>query len=334
MNDHTNKKKEQPHKHHYVPQFYLAGFTNRNDVDSNFFVLDLKSKIQRESTPKKSAYQHDFHRVDTSSSNQEPMYIENSIAQLESKQSSVIKKIIQDRMLPSENDDDYDFQHLLCFVAFMIVRVPRFRQLISENIDHTSKKQLRSTFSSHEVREHFKKAIKANLDTLDPLIKFKITKYLDNDPDLTKLAEYANSGDYDVIVEQTYHVKIMIDMVGELMPVIAQRNWALWIAEDNVPDLICSDSPVSLTWEIPNNGPYPPGFELPNTLLTIPLNRRVLLISKFEEIETGCIIKEPEIAKSNTRTKEFASQVFSPEKDFVWMKKDGSIGRVQDLISA
>ena len=42
----------QPRKHHYVPQFYLAGFTENDSKDGQLFVLDKEQRKTWAKTPK------------------------------------------------------------------------------------------------------------------------------------------------------------------------------------------------------------------------------------------------------------------------------------------
>lgn len=52
--------KNVPRKHHYVPQFYLAGFTLDGSSESPLFVCDQEQSKTWKSTPKQSAHRRDF----------------------------------------------------------------------------------------------------------------------------------------------------------------------------------------------------------------------------------------------------------------------------------
>ncbi len=56
--------KAMPRKHHYVPQFYLQGFTVDGKGDGQLWVLDQKTGRQWQSTAKSSARQTDLYRVE------------------------------------------------------------------------------------------------------------------------------------------------------------------------------------------------------------------------------------------------------------------------------
>ena len=53
-----------PRKHHFVPAFYLAGFTASDTEDDRLYVFDQEQVRQWPSTPKNAGYEHDFYAVD------------------------------------------------------------------------------------------------------------------------------------------------------------------------------------------------------------------------------------------------------------------------------
>jgi hypothetical protein len=158
-------------------------------------------------------------------------------------------------------------------------------------------------------------------------------KYVASDEELDKLAEFACSQDYTVHFEQTWDVQTMLANLPTLMPVLAQRNWALWLAEEEAPDLVCSDSPVSLNWLTDAGTLWPPGFGVRHTVVSIPLNRRIALVGTFEPLSERKIIGSDAIAVVNTSTLMPANQVFSANADFIWFRTDRTIGRAADFLT-
>jgi hypothetical protein len=77
------------HRHHYVPEFYLAGFTASGEKDDFLFVFDKDKKKQWKSKPNSIAFEHDYYRFDFKGLG--PDYIEKNFAIFESKASKVIK---------------------------------------------------------------------------------------------------------------------------------------------------------------------------------------------------------------------------------------------------
>ena len=170
--------------------------------------------------------------------------------------------------------------------------------------------------------------------TLSPAKRAELERFLEDDPDLSKMAEFTSSDKYVVRYDQTWDVQTMLHMGITLMPWLALRNWSLWVAEANAPDLVCSDSPVSLTWATAVQGPWPPGFGLTNTVATVPLNKRMAMVGMFKPLPAKRSIGKDEVAEVNSATCMCGEQIFSPEQDFVWKMSDGRIGGKDDLLAA
>jgi hypothetical protein len=134
--------------------------------------------------------------------------------------------------------------------------------------------------------------------------------------------------------DQTWHVDTILHNVTTLVPHLMLRKWSVWIVGDEAPDLVCSDNPVALAWKIPTPGPWPPGYGLPNTQITFPLNRRMMVVGSFEGQQDTCYLDAKDVATANSCTRRNAERLFSAEEDFVWLMRDGKIGRKADLIAA
>ena len=301
---------KQPRHHHYVPQFYLAGFTATGTINGTLYVLDREQQKSWPSTPRATAHARDYHAVDLGSG-QDPMFVEKTMGVCEGKWATVLKAVVEGRALP--HDDSLG--DLLAFLAFLAVRVPRIRNQVADFIDRVSKAELSATFGTLEGREHFRAVIAQYCQTLPESERIKIERILRDDPNLKSMADYVNSDRYAVSYDQTWNVQTMVQMAITLLPVLGQRQWALWPVAQDAPSLICSDTPVSLTWTKEVAGPHPAGFGLPNTLVTVPLGR-IALASTFEPLK-GVILDQALVAEINSRTAMFANQLFSPENDFV-----------------
>src|ERR1700733_14992029 len=76
------KKTSEPRAHHFVPQCWLAGFTDNGQKDGRLFVTDLKRQKQWPSNPLNAGHQRDFYRVEDS--DVEPVAYEKFFSQVES----------------------------------------------------------------------------------------------------------------------------------------------------------------------------------------------------------------------------------------------------------
>jgi len=283
----------QPRKHHYVPQFYLAGFTDNQTADGDLHVVDTSRLKTWVAKPKEAAHQRDFHKVEIGPET-DPMAVEKILGQCEGKWSTMLRNVLEQFSFPN----NYTFCDLMMFVAFMAVRVPLIRERIDDFLNEVRRKE---EFARrwHEQQGH--------------------------------RVESAMENDFDKF-DQTWHVQQMIRMAIELCPWLSLRQWNLWIAEDQAPDLICSDRPVVPRWASPISGPYLPGFGTWNTVVSMPLSRRVAMVSMLEVNVGPRELGGNEVAQLNSATAENARQLYCPASDFVWLKSDGQIGSKEDLL--
>jgi hypothetical protein len=53
-----------PRRHHFIPQFYLAGFTDSGQRDGSLWILNREDGLRWQGTPASVAHERDFYRVD------------------------------------------------------------------------------------------------------------------------------------------------------------------------------------------------------------------------------------------------------------------------------
>ena len=162
-----------------------------------------------------------------------------------------------------------------------------------------------------------------------------LRKVVETDGELENIAAYVAEGGFDVSLGRTWDVQTMLDNVVTLAPLLALRNWALWIGAYGSPDFVCSDHPVSLNWLRMATTLWPPGFGAPDTVVSVPVNRRMALVGTFapmSERRTVRTVGTRSVAVVNASTIMDASKVFSANPDFVWLKADGTTGCAADLL--
>lgn len=224
--------------------------------------------------------------------NAHPMVVEEGFGRFESDFAAVLRNIIASKTLPA---DSRGFDLLVNFIALSISRVPAIRDKISGFFDEVRAKE---EFARERLRRSGKMVLETPAEEID----------------------------------QTWMVENTILSISTLVPHLAQRKWSLWFAEDDAPDLICSDNPVALNWTARGAGPWPPGFGLRNTLVSFPLTRRILLVGTYEGQQDAVPLNERAIATANACTAQNANQLYSAAEDFVWLMDDGRIGSKDDLI--
>jgi hypothetical protein len=308
-----------PKKHHYVPQFYLAGFTKTGRKDDELFVLDQQRRKQWPATPATAAFEKHFHTIDSTSpgADGDPMAIERKLATLEGQWANALREINEKRQLNA----DETFGTLMQFTAFMAVRVPSIRGIISDFIDRSSKLEIKAMLATSHGQAQFRRSFEQMGRPL-------------SDEEFAQLVAFGQSGQFTVSFDQTWHVLEMIRLSLPVMFALGQRKWSIWEVRDDAPDLFCSDRPVSLTPFNETKAWQPLGFGTPNTVLTVPLNRRLALVSLLEVELPKVQMDRPGVARINSLTGGRANQLYSADADFVWLMKNGGIGNVTDLLDA
>ena len=307
---------DQPRRHHFIPQFYLAGFTKSNTRDGDLFVFDQQQLKSWKSSPKQTALIRDFHAIEAGPDG-DSMVVEKALSKLEGEWSIALRRVIEQQVLP----DDESFADLMVFIAFMAVRVKRIRDILSDFIDRVSKKEIQATLATEEGCSRFRRVIESQGRKL-------------SDEEFEQLVSFGRSGQFDVDYEQTWHVQQIVQMAATLAPLLSLRKWSLWIAEPDAPDLICSDSPVVPKWAFSDRGPHSPAFGTTNTIVSVPLNRRMALVSMLEMQLPEKRLDRTAVASINSATGMYANQLYASEPDFVWAMKNHEVGNSNDRFTS
>jgi hypothetical protein len=289
----------QPKNHHYVPSFHLALFTLTGADDAELFVLDKQRRRKWASTPKNTAKSNNFYRIE--SDNGDPMGMERVLSFVEGKCAPVVRDVVTNKRLPTGDD----FDALLNFVALSFVRVPSIRATHSDFIDRVGKSLARLAFLGDDGAKRLRDDLAAEGKSA-------------SDEELQKLQAFVESDDYSINMDQNWHVQTMQQSFDVLLPALLQRHWGVWTVADDAPDLVCSDRPLTL-WPLNPHPLIPSGFATPNTVLTIPLSRRVLLVSRLEDVVPDSFeLDHVNVALMNTTGATWANQIYSAQADWTW----------------
>ena len=144
---------KRPKKHHYVPAFYLAGFTVAGSENGRLYVFDQSQIKTWPATPRTVGYANDFYVTDLGPGVDPTGFESGVLAGVEGRASGVIRTAIETECLP----EGPDFDVLLNFVALMAARTPRIRGLVGQVTDLFVKAQVQSLIATDEGWQQFRK---------------------------------------------------------------------------------------------------------------------------------------------------------------------------------
>jgi len=239
-------------------------------------------------------------------------------SRLEGDFSLVVRDIIARRQLPTDN---VDFNWFLNFVASMVARTPRTRNVAAGAIDKATKAELRKALATPEGWARFRKVcVEAGNQV--------------GEQEYEEYKRIADSEDYTANFDQTSHVKMMAThMIDALLPALAQRHWSLGIATDDAPSFVSSDMPVGV---FPARGAdigKPMTLLTPATVLSFPINRRLVALARYERRGNVQEVTAPGVRLINYWTIAGARQVFSSTSDFSFMTPDRAICGKGELVA-
>lgn len=302
-----------PRRHHYLPQFYLAGFTASGSRDDFLYVIDQTGPKQWKAKVDQVAVEKDLYAMEGA---EDPAGMEKAFSEIESSYARVLAQVLETQDLPN----DQGLTDLIEFVGMMVTRVPSEMAKIHDFIDHIGRTFLHEIVRSRDQWE----AKIAELKEEDPTC-----------PDISyeAMKEFVESGEYDVRFDQNTVISNMVDSMKILRPHLHSRRWFLASAEDAY--LICSDRPVSLDW-VAEKPPvwWGPGFGMFGTRVMLPLSKDLLMYGTFEGFQMSNPMPERDVAIVNSQTGGRGRFVYSAHEDFVLYKHDGSVGHTKELIEA
>ena len=303
-----------PRKHHYVPAFYLAGFTVSGLDDARLHVFDQSQIKTWPATPRTTGYARDFYTIDLGPGVDPAGFESGVLARVEGESSPVIRTAIETERLP----EGRDFDVLLNFVAVMAVRTPRIRGLVGQVTNLVVKEAVQSLVATDEGWREFQ-------------------NYCDNagiresDDEAEQMRQFILSGEYEVDLDQTSHVQKIVELVNGMLPLLAQRRWSLGIAGPGVPDFVCSDAPVSAAPTNQFGSADTMHLANQHTLLSMPLTHRAVLFGSYEERPSMFRVNEFGVLSMNSMTIAEARYIYFGEDDFAYLGGDKKLKRKVDL---
>jgi hypothetical protein len=290
-------KAAEPKRHHYVPRFYLKGFTGEKD---QLFAVNRPTGKSFRTGPENVAGENYFNRIETG--NMDPNELEKALAEFEGEMAPALKRIKEAKSLSKEEDRS----HLVNLMAAIALRNPTRREAISQMHDQLA-------------RQHFA----AQLGTQKAVDEVIAAGML---PKGTTVADIQNTlKDESLLMPRDLIMAFEIDMHDPVTEKLWNRKWQIVEAKEGT--FVTTDDPVCLRWK-DGKGPagLSPGFGLKETEIIFAISPILCLRGSFEgeenviEADASAVGEINSLIISNAR-----NQVYAKDHEFKFKNETGEL---------
>lgn len=256
--------KELSRKHHYLPQSYLAAFTNTKTKGGLFYVFDVTNGKHFQTSTKNVAAKRDFNKINIEG--MPPDILENKFSTFEEEVAKAIQYININLTFP----DDEKFISIINMICLIALRNPRLRSSFNRSRESVIRIVADMLVSSKETyHRHLEKA--------------KSNGYIgETDVSFEEMKKFITDGTYALEFPPEENIRIEFHTFDSVLKLLEQRFWSLLVAPDPGPTFICSDHPVTLVAK-PKNEHTLLGYGQSNTVVIFPIGQRTCFYGAFED---------------------------------------------------
>ncbi len=285
-------------RHHFLPQGYLAGFTDSGRKDGMLHVLDLKESRSFRTSPLNVAVEKDFKRVDIEGVAADA--VENALASIEDRAIQAIRRVTESREFPSDSEHNL----ILNLLSLVLAQNPRSRRSLNRYRTRVADEKLKWLVASQANWEHHL-SLAQQADE-----EFK------GDVNYERARQFVEERQYTIDFESEGTLREEFHAQGELLSALGKRTWTVLLAPED-GSFITSDYPFSLVMEHGFHGH--PSFLKENTELFFPLSKKVGFIGILgTQLKPVINVSTDVVAKMNGRVLRQADRrIFLSENNFL-----------------
>ncbi len=296
--------KNEPRRHHHIPQCYLKGFATGSGKHARVQVASFEGQRWFETHPKNIALERDFLRIDVKG--HAPDAIEKEMASLESEIADSLRNIEQTLSFRGE-----DRNTLLNFIALLAVRSPWMREHWRKTQDGLSRRIMDMALGSKEMWESQMRQMK------------KAGRSVNEDVTYEQMKDFHERGEYEFTVAREWHIHMEFHVFRTVLEELGKRQWSMYVTNDKLGPFVTCDRPVSLTWMYPEKVPplfrSSPGHGMPDTQVYVPMSHRLALLGEFNGEEGTYSALPSLVAMGNVRMIEHAAgQLYTIKRNFMY----------------
>jgi len=199
-------------KHHYIPQSYLAAFTDNGKKDGKFYVYDVEGRRFFVTSPGNVAAERDFNRVDIEG--HPPDAMEKELAQFEKEAICAFRAVNETREYPSA----INLNLILNMACLLFTKNPRNRRMM-ENFEKqtiriivdriaSDKRLFESTTRSARKKGILRKGLNVSFENYQ---------------------QFVRKGNYRAVIPRENHIVTESFLFNSLFPLFGKRVWSLLV---------------------------------------------------------------------------------------------------------
>jgi Protein of unknown function (DUF4238) len=287
---------KEPRANHFVPQCWLAGFTDTSQKDGRLWVTDLKRQKQWPSSPINAGHRRDFYRL--SDEGMDPTGAEKMFSKIEDAIAPILKRLDSEQCGPRKDE----LEHLLLFIAIQWIRVPSFRPTMLAIADSFHRSKISEALESPESWTKMLK--EAGISPNDPAADYE------------RMRAFESSGEYTLSAETDWYLFRGLRGIKTILARLEERRWGACLSRKG--SFIGSDNPVAM------DGPKDCKIGFKNAeIVSYSVSRHVLLYGTHAPVKAP-FINQMFIAHKNTFVMLAADeQIYSAVPDFCWLDAKG-----------
>ncbi|MBR0993985.1 DUF4238 domain-containing protein [Bradyrhizobium japonicum] len=298
----NEKKGTAARKHHYVPQFYLRGFT---DKSGQLLATDRASGKTFRTDPKNVAAQRDFNTVTIEGI--DPQAVEKGLAEFEGKVAPALERIKASASLSVKADREL----LMSLICGLAIRNPRQRTTINDFVGEIAQAAAEMALATKERWD-------------SQVAQMKAAGAWDESTNVTfeDMQKFVKERNYKIEVAKEFNIGVEIEQHERLLEHVAARRWQIVKAKAGTGGFVTTDVPVCLRWsDDADHGMFGPGFGVSGTRVIFPLSSDLAMMGSFEgqentvEADVFTVGSINSVIISNAR-----NQVYSRDHNFSYMR--------------
>jgi hypothetical protein len=248
-----------PKRQHFLPKFYLEGFTR----DGKIAVFDRELDQIRVQQPLNTCVIGHFYTFEDAEGRKR-FELEQFLSEYETKASLAIKKLSAKEVINADERSD-----LAIFIALAACRTP-------DIVDSLKK------FNSGLISDMAKRMF-ADVEQVKEQMRGKphaLSTEKELEEEAQEIVNFVKSGQWEVKTNHIWAVRTAIQMALTIAPILAGRDWTVIHRDNDKKSFVTTDAPVLLTSIVPRgNGFWEKGigFGCSDALVLFPLDQTCLL---------------------------------------------------------